>query len=176
MNRAFSMLVNILSLGILVSSLLLIGTTSSQGEYDQWVDLNDDGYINGKDAIILGTRFGTSGTPLNKTELLLELQAKIVLLNASLSELQTRVGILNATKLGMPDYDTGWTDFNLSQNAVINHGLNTTHLLWYGLRETGTYGTIMLVRIISENAIEFRRTYQWDFHTVRILLWKIPES
>jgi hypothetical protein len=37
--------------------------TSGVGEYDPWVDLTDDGYVNAKDAIVVGKAFGSSGDP-----------------------------------------------------------------------------------------------------------------
>jgi hypothetical protein len=37
--------------------------TSGIGEYDPWVDINDDGRINILDAINLGSSFGTTGNP-----------------------------------------------------------------------------------------------------------------
>ena len=39
------------------------------GEYNPWADINDDGHINAKDAVILGTIFGSSGAPLEKASL-----------------------------------------------------------------------------------------------------------
>jgi hypothetical protein len=49
----------------------------ASGEYDPWVDLNDDGSIDIFDAITLAAAFGTSGTPLNKTQILSDLQTKM---------------------------------------------------------------------------------------------------
>jgi hypothetical protein len=76
----------------LTATLLMIRPTLSNpgiGEYDPWADLNDDGNIDIYDAIKLADAFGTSGTSINKTDLLLELQAKIDALNSSFLSLQT---------------------------------------------------------------------------------------
>jgi hypothetical protein len=62
--------------------------TSGIGEYDPWIDSNDDGRINILDCIILSGAFDTTGTPINKTALLLELQARIDSLNDSVLDLE----------------------------------------------------------------------------------------
>jgi hypothetical protein len=38
--------------------------------YDPWVDINEDGKIEGKDIASIAKLFGTSGTPINRTALL----------------------------------------------------------------------------------------------------------
>jgi|YelNatPaOPRAMG01_1025707.scaffolds.fasta_scaffold37260_2 hypothetical protein len=72
--------------------------TSGSGTngYDPWVDLNDDGNIDYNDLYIFARAYGSSGTPINKTALLLELLARIDSLNASLIELQSRVKALES--------------------------------------------------------------------------------
>jgi len=54
------------------------------GLYEPWIDTNDDGIIDVHDLQALGSAYGTSGTPINKTALLLELQSR-------LEALETRV-------------------------------------------------------------------------------------
>lgn len=69
--------------------------TTSTTNYDPWVDVNDDGFIDIFDIVYIATTaFGTSGTPINKTALLLELMARLESLNASLIELESRVASL----------------------------------------------------------------------------------
>jgi hypothetical protein len=46
-------------------------------EYDPWKDINDDGYIGIDDIVSVAENFGALGTPINKTELLLNLTAKM---------------------------------------------------------------------------------------------------
>ena len=66
-------------------------STPESGKYDAWVDLNDDGSIDIFDAIILANAFGTSGTPINKTDVLIDLQQQVNSLNKTLNELQSDI-------------------------------------------------------------------------------------
>lgn len=63
----------------LTATLFSIIPVGSQGvrEYDPWYDINDDGKIDLKDYFGVGLKYGTSGTPINKTALLLELQSRV---------------------------------------------------------------------------------------------------
>ena len=75
----------ILALGIiaiLLGSLFAINVILAQtgGEYDPWMDLNDDGIIDATDLQALAFVYGTSGEPINKTELLLDLEARVTAL------------------------------------------------------------------------------------------------
>ena len=79
-------IMSILLGSLLVNNVILAQTGSS--EYDPWADINDDGIIDMYDLAYLGKLYGTTGTPINKTALLLELQSRIDSLNASLIELQ----------------------------------------------------------------------------------------
>jgi len=69
-----SILVNIVLATVLLTSIFLIRMTTSVAEYDPLVDVNDDGFIELSDFFILSQHFGSSGTPINKTALLLEVQ------------------------------------------------------------------------------------------------------
>lgn len=73
-----------------------IRSAPGPGEYDPWIDTNDDGIINYEDLFNLASRYGTLGTPINKTDLLLQLQAEIDSLNATLISLADRVEALEA--------------------------------------------------------------------------------
>jgi hypothetical protein len=78
--------------------------------------------------------------------------------------------------LPAPAYDSGWINpFGLSNTAVIHHGLNTTHLLFWALPETGTNQRVWLSIIISANEILIERTTTNPTYEVRVLLWKIAE-
>jgi len=99
-------LLNIVLTIVLLTSLLVNVSLNRSGiastdEYDPWVDMNDDGIIDIFDLVTLAQRFGTIGTPINKTALLLELQSRIDSLNASLLDLEafllTRMGNLNTS-------------------------------------------------------------------------------
>lgn len=71
---------------VLFASLLLSNIILAQdgGSYDPWIDTNDDGIIDAIDLQALAAIYSLSGTPINKTELLLELEARIDSLNMTL--------------------------------------------------------------------------------------------
>ena len=71
---------------VLFTSLFLSNIILAQdgGSYDPWMDLNDDGIIDPQDLQLLASIYSSSGTPINKTELLLELEARINSLNTTL--------------------------------------------------------------------------------------------
>jgi hypothetical protein len=58
---------------------IVIPTRSSPGpgEYNPWADINGDGTVDIYDAILLANSFETSGTPINKTETLADLQLRV---------------------------------------------------------------------------------------------------
>jgi len=95
-------------------------------EYDPWVDLNDDGIIDIFDLVKIAAIFGTEGNPINKTALLLELQARVHSLNASLVELQSRTDIDKITTILVvvkwKNASVFYVEFNgLSISDVYNH-------------------------------------------------------
>ena len=60
---------------LIVVLFMIITTQSSSGDtYDPWIDINDDGKINILDITFVAKAFGTSGTPINKTMLIQELE------------------------------------------------------------------------------------------------------
>ena len=64
------------------------------GEYDPWHDINDDGTIDIFDVVSIANAFGTLGTPINKTALLLELQSKVQILEAKVESLEVNGTVL----------------------------------------------------------------------------------
>jgi hypothetical protein len=152
------LIVAVLCTFCLTSTLFMMTRTRSSpdiGEYDPWIDLNDDGYIDVFDAVTLAAAAGTFGTPINKTALLLELLTKIEQLNATVIEQQNTINnlnntivylnetvvYLNSTKgLGNPDYDSGWVSLTGYANW-FTHNLQTTRLLVY-IMGKGSDGTI----------------------------------
>lgn len=89
-NYLLAILVALCLTGILFITMPTRSNPES-GKYDAWVDLNDDGVIDIFDAIILANAFGTSGTPINKTDVLIDLQQKVDSLNNTLNELQSDI-------------------------------------------------------------------------------------
>ncbi|MDH5733976.1 MAG: DNRLRE domain-containing protein [Candidatus Bathyarchaeota archaeon] len=90
----------IISLFVFILLIITVfpSITSSQleREYDPMLDTNDDGAIRVDDVLNIALHFGTSGTPINITALLLELLNLIEDMNTTISELQDRVAELEA--------------------------------------------------------------------------------
>lgn len=201
----------------IVLALAFAPLTGSQTtpDYDPWMDLNDDGAINLYDAVMLLSRYGTKGTPINKTQLLLEILERIDSLNASLpeleaiiaeqqariSELETEIAILNATKLGKPDYDSfedpevgRWQYLQPDIPWRFDHHLNTTDVIvylvfsndtagsninhhWYGGQNSGTWwGGAWWSQLTKGYIMVTRYAHSNECAYVRVMIWKIPES
>ena len=78
-----------------LTATLLVGVTSS-ADYDPWKDIDDNGVINILDILGLAVMFGEEGTPINKTELLLDLQTRIAVAEADIADLSANMqGIEN---------------------------------------------------------------------------------
>jgi hypothetical protein len=84
---------------VLACSMLLVGITSS-APYDPWCDLDDDGDIDIFDIVKMAGAYGTTGTPINKTALLLELEERIDTLNATVMGLQLQMQAISIVKCG----------------------------------------------------------------------------
>jgi len=65
----FSVLANVILSVVFLGSMFFMGATSSLGEYDPWVDINDDGAVNVLDLILVANGLGGSGEPLYKAAL-----------------------------------------------------------------------------------------------------------
>jgi hypothetical protein len=98
------LIIAILGTFCLTSALFMVlptrSSTTNGPKYDPWLDFDDDGYIGLSDLVSLAKVYGTTGTPINKTALLLELQLRIDSLNSSLLDLEaylkTRITNLEA--------------------------------------------------------------------------------
>jgi len=125
-NRLF-----LVTLIVALSATLLVPTSSNVSSYDPWLDLNDDGVIDVNDLYILAYIYSTSGDAMNKTALLLELQARIDSLNMSLltdyyNMTECDVIFVDAsgdTILGYLDVDSGTLYVDDVNNRV---GIGTT--------------------------------------------------
>jgi len=114
-------------------------------KYDPLLDYNEDGILDMRDIGYLCTLFGEMGTAVNRTALLnlqsqiddlkasvYELRTKINSLNATVVELETELAILDAIKLGKPDWNnTDWTSLPKGGEVIFTHNLNTTNVLVY---------------------------------------------
>lgn len=71
-------LANIVLTTILLTSMFFLATRSaSTVEYDHWIDYNDDGKIDLVDLYQIILNYGAEGLPINKTELLLDIQTRL---------------------------------------------------------------------------------------------------
>jgi len=207
MKMTSSILLNIILLTIFSASYLLVNTTAETTNthgYDPWVDLDDDGDIDLYDAVELLTRYGSKGTPINKTQLLLELMQKIEALNATIIEQQNTINLLNETViylnntkgLGPPDYDSGWRPLSMGQQLYLTHNLNTTELIVYlvgrydsgytwmhqysfgsqldGGAQHGAWWATCNTYIIIYRGLHDHTSFQ-PWNYVRAIIWKIPE-
>jgi len=94
-----------IALGVIIMvPSILVGNTMSDfppdpdGGYSPWGDLNDDGSIDIFDIVWLGTRYDTTGTPVNKTALLYDVDAT---LQGLLSKINSLNGTFNSTILDL---------------------------------------------------------------------------
>ncbi len=84
---------------IVIASLFFVTSTSSVSQlqsvpeaYDHWLDVNDDGYGGIDDIVAVAEHFGFSGSPINKTALLLDLLNIVTELNLTLEVRIPRTG------------------------------------------------------------------------------------
>lgn len=122
------LVVAIFSFCLTATLFMIIPTESRVGYYDHWIDFNDDGKIDMKDVAEVARAFGSLGDPINKTELLLDLQE--------------RVEALEASGLPAPDYASNWISIN--REVTLTHNLGTANVLvhiqgynieWYGIHQ-----------------------------------------
>jgi hypothetical protein len=117
-------MVAVLATFCLTSTLFMVLPIRSQEEqqkYDPWYDVDDDGIIDIFDVVKLTTRYETTGTAINKTELLLGVNAtyasllsRIDSLNATVSSLMTAV---NNTLVLI--WDSGWYGPTIGGDTVF---------------------------------------------------------
>jgi hypothetical protein len=153
-------LARIFSLGtIAISSFLMVGMTMSDfppdppGVYSPWGDLNDDGIIDIFDIVWLAGRFSTTGTPMNKTELL-DLEERVV-------ALETRIpkkGYISVPPAAFVPFDSNWqvlttnylanyeiTFVTCMGSVQLPHGATVTNITVYW-RDVGTQAVMTRLR------------------------------
>ncbi len=121
MKTTSSALLNVFLVVVLVSSIFLVGITSSIGEYDPWMDTNDDGRIDMRDIGNLARMYGAEGTPINKTEMLLELQERLDALNATVLTLEEQIALLG----GACAVEVGEFDGEVNSDIVEKEAVTT---------------------------------------------------
>ena len=88
------LIVIVLAVFCLAAALFAVMPINSQGagEYDPWLDVNDDGAIEMRDVSSVARAYGTSGTPVNKTEMAQEVATARAHGEAFSTTLETRSG------------------------------------------------------------------------------------
>lgn len=100
---------------------------SPTGQYDPWKDVNDDGSINIVDIAMVAKLFGTTGTPVNKTQLmaLAGLEARVAALEARADALENMFPVTasNLAPGAIP------MNYELKSNEIQleNHGETDMH-------------------------------------------------
>ena len=154
-------------------SVIPIRSPATDGEYDPWIDTNDDGIINYQDLGNLATRFGTSGIPINKTDLLLELQARIDMLNSTLSNIMPNNETHSTTPADISSYAAlYWQDIP-DMSVEITLTTNSTLLIMFSsqARVSGT-ARAMYVRAMVDaalanppNGVTLTESDEWTSHS-----------
>lgn len=166
----------------LTATFFISGTASEEPpqEYNPWYDVDDNGWINIIDINQIAVRFGTTGTPINKTALLIEV-------NATFAKLLERIEALETGGfIGAPARDSGWMFISKGQHLPYYHNLNTTEVLVcvYGkssangihnIRYGGNWGgTGLTWEGLDDDELTL---YRWnsdnDWEQVRVMIWKI---
>ena len=166
-NLVIAMLFSAVLLALAFSPMTGSQTTH---EYDPWADMNDDGMIRIDDVYYVASKFGTTGTPINKTQLLLglnttvsELQSKVASLNASLIDLQSVVAYLetkfpkvttfiNETSYKLKNDD--WYDLISVFNVTVPQGADVVMIAtatFYVYGSTGDTGQLWLRMRVENN-------------------------
>jgi hypothetical protein len=185
-------------------TMFLISTVPifSQPVYNPLYDVNGDGKIDMKDIALVAKAYGTTGTPINITAMLLNLQSEVDSLNSSLLTLENTVaaqqitinnqqsainnlGAELATKMGQPDYDSGWFTINQGQSITLTDNLSTTNVLVYMFSSVGQveYGGDQngnsgfgaywsFANIDAINVYRMPNDLYWTF--TRVYMWKLP--
>jgi hypothetical protein len=136
-------------------------TGSSTDPYDPWIDTNDDGRIDMRDIAALCALFGTLGTPINKTAMLLDLQDRVNALEEQQDYVKTtRFYTQNETFTS----ETSWEDaavFVWSPNDVTNNAIMSGNCYFQFLNHVYFRVLVNEHELIGTNFGESQQ-YQWS--------------
>ena len=96
------------------------------GDYDPWLDYNDDGEIDMRDVGPIARAYGSEGTPINKTGLLLELLDKVNSIEEKLDQskwvrfCEPSETVNNLTVYVEDAATFVWTPNNKTNNAILS--------------------------------------------------------
>jgi len=113
---------------LLVTLFMFVGVTSST-PYDPWYDFDDDGDIDIYDIVDIAGRYGTTGTPINKTELLLKIQARVDVLNSTLIALQEQIE------------QTGTVKVLVGSHNDLTDAITGRATIWYNASHTDQFSS-----------------------------------
>ena len=121
--------------------VLPIGSQSA-GDYDPWLDYNDDGEIDMRDVGPIARAYGSEGTPINKTELLLDLQVRVDVLNATVISFEECIVITGSKPYNASITYTSGTGFVINVSDSIPTGFTLVSVFATG-RKTDLGGTTL---------------------------------
>jgi len=171
LKRKQFMMATLIALVLLIVALVPLSGQES-GSYDPWRDLNDDGINDVNDLYILASIYGTSGTPLNKTALLLELQSKVDSLNQTLETRIPKKGYISVPACAFVPSNSSqrviypWHAlYNYESTGVICYGsvqlpheatVTNVTFYWY---DSGAYS--MMFELLRYNQTHNPQTMAW---------------
>jgi len=143
------------------------------GGYDPWVDTNDDGIINYQDLGNMATRFGMSGTPINKTDLLLELQTRIDMLNSTLSNILPNNLTYSMTLADISSYAALYWQNMSDMSVEITLATDSTLLIMFSAqaRISGTWRSMYVRAMVDAapanppNGVTLTEADEWASHS-----------
>lgn len=128
MARKRDLIVAVLTVFCLTSTMFLVQLARSQtlGQYDPWLDITDDGKIQIDDVARVAKAFGTSGDPINKTALLLDIQDRVAILEKQADIVETirfyePNETMNDNQQASKDAAVFvWNPHNITDNAILS--------------------------------------------------------